>query len=227
MAGSTRDDRRGARDGNDRIARIARWLHLPVASSSVDRLVLMLEDGDTLGSWPRADVLGAEDAIAYKVDAVLVDSANDQGTTVTARLAWFAGDSAWASKTFRAPCDAAHAETIRPLDGTLMSMLQANQRHTEALAQQIATFNLRSDERVERFFGVMERVMTLTLTRLEDAEQRRAEAEAREVQALELAEQATSAAETAKADAEAAANDDTIGKIVEIGTKQLLAGGSK
>ncbi len=226
MAGATRDDRRGARDGSDRIARIGRWLATPVKSKNVDRLSLTLESGEGLGSWDIEDVRGAEDAMAYRIDSLLLDAANDEGTTITARLAWMAGESVWLSKNFRAKCDVSEQEHVRPLDGSTQSLLQQMQRHNEAYASQIAQFSARSEDRVERQLGIFERMLGVVLSRLEDAEVRRYDAEAREVAALELAEKAAGAAESAQAEAEQAVNakDDTMGKVIEIATKQLMGG---
>ena len=226
MAGSTRDERRGARDGSDRVARIARWLATPVRNSAVDRLALTLEDGDVLGSWDVADVRGAEDALAYRIDALLIDAANDALTTINARLAWMAGETAWLSKAFRARCDAAELEHVKPLDGSNLSWLQQSQRHTEALASQIATITNRSEERIERVLSIYERMMSAVLTRLQDAEQRLSDAEHNEAAALQLAETAQASAEQAQAEAEQVANagNDTMGRVIEIATKQLLAG---
>lgn len=227
MAGSTREARRGAQDGSDRIARIARWLNIPVKNPKVDELALYLEEGECIGRWPRADVLGAEDSLAYRIDAILLDAANDAGTTLTGRLSWMAGDVAWQSRGFRAKCDREEAETIRPLDGSLASMLQANQRHTEALASQIATITQRSEERVERFMGIYETMLDKVLGQLDTSERRRLMAEEREQEALALAEGAAAEAESAAADAEAAGKTDTMGQVIEIATKQLMQGAGK
>lgn len=226
MAGETRGERRGARDGSDRIARIARWLNIPIKNPNLTELALVLEDGDVIGRWPIDDVRGAEDSTAYRVDAILLDAANDAGTTLTARLSWMAGDVAWSSKAFRAKCDGAELENVRPLDGSMQSMLQASQRHTEALACQLATITSRSEERVERVLTIYERMLSSVLERLGDAERRRDEAEVREQQTLELAEQAAEQAEEATAEAEAAiaSKSDPMGKVIEIATKQLLSG---
>jgi hypothetical protein len=226
VAGATRDQRSTARDGSDRIARIARWLNIPVKSKAVTELVLVHEDGDTIGRWPIEEVRGAEDSLAYRIDAILVDAANDTKNTITARLSWMAGDVAWQSKTFRATPEAGEQESIRPLDGSMLASLQAGQRHTEALACQLATITQRSEERVERMLGIYERMLESVLVRLGDSEERRAAAEEREHATLELAEQAAAQAEEAQArvEAAAAAKDDPFGKVIEIAARQISAG---
>lgn len=217
-------ERRGARDGSDRIARIARWLAQPVKSKAVVELVLSKEDGDTLGRWPREDV---DEGLAYRIDAIILDAANDEGTTIGARLAWCTEDgTSWASKGFRARCDAESAEKVRELDGSSLSTLQALQRHTEAAWSTVATVVSRSEERVERILGIQERMIEKVLSHLDTSEKRREAAEAAEAEALELAQTAADAAEQAQADADAAAagKDDPMGKVIEIATKQLMSG---
>lgn len=222
-----RGERRGARDGSDRVARIARWLHVPVKSPKVTELVLACDDGDTLGRWPRDEVVGAEDSLAYRIDAVLLDAANDAATTISARLSWCTEDGTqWASKGFRARCEKEEAESVRTLDGSHLSTLQALQRHTEAAWAQLATVVNRGEERVERMMGIQERMLEKVLGHLEVSEDKRAAAEQAEAAALELADAAADAAEAAQADADAAAagKDDPLGKVIEITTKQLMSG---
>lgn len=218
-------ERRGARDGNDRVARIARWLNQPVKSPSVTELVLDLEDGEVLGRWPRDDV---STLLAPDIDAILLDAANDAATTIGARLAWVTADGTrWASKGFRARCADGEQEHIRPLDGSLASQLQQNQRHTEALAGQLAQMTARSDERFEKQMGIFVTLNGVLLKQLELSEKRREAAEEREQQTLDLAEAAAEQAEAAAQDAAAAQaqKDDPMGKVIEIATKQLLSGG--
>jgi hypothetical protein len=220
-------ERRGARDGNDRVARIARFLSVPVKSAAVTELVLELEEGDVLGRWARSDVESVR--LPFEIDALLLDAANDRGTTVGAVLAWMADDKKHLSKGFRARCDKDEAETVRPLDGSMESWLQGAQRHVEVLVQQTATFTARSEERVERFLGIQERMIDKLLQHLDRSERLRVLAEEREQEAIDLADQAADAAESAAADAEAAAasKQDPFAQVIDIGVKQLMTGQGK
>jgi len=219
-------ERRGLRDGSDRVARIARWLAAKPLNADVTELTLTLEDGDVLGRWPVDRVVPS---MAPDINALILDAANDAGTTIGARLAWVrADDSPYLSKGFRAKCDDEDRENVRPLDGTMTSFLSQSQRHTEALASQVAQFCANSEQRVERFLAIQERMLDKVLDQLDVADKRRLAAETREQEALELAHEAAEAGEAAAAEAEAAKEGkDPMGQVIEIATKQLLSGGSE
>lgn len=221
-------ERRGVRDGSDRIARIARFLATKVTSKLVTELVLSLLDGDDAGEvlarWDRDDVTTE---LAYQIDAMILDAANDAATTVNARLAWVTSEGAtYLSKNFRAKCDQSEQEHVRPLDGTMQSMLQQNQRHTEALAAQLAQMCARQDDRFEKTLNIVTGMQELLLQQVARSEMRANEAEEREQATLELADQAASQAEEAAAEADEAkrGKGDTMGQVIEIAAKQLAAG---
>lgn len=215
--------RRGPRDGDDRIARIARWLVQRPKVDVVTELVLELESGDVLQRWPAAEA-GAE--LANHINAIMEDAASDAGCTVGLRLAWKRenGDT-WLSKGFRAMCREDDRETVRDLDGTAASMLQQNQRHIEALGQQVVMMSTRQDERWERVLGLYERTIEQLADRVTSREVERDRAKSEADEALELAAEAAAAAEAAeqRADDAAAAKDDTLSKVIDIGIKQLTA----
>jgi hypothetical protein len=215
-------ERRGIRDGSDRIARIGRWLAAKPVSASVTELVLSLEDGDVLGRWPVDRVTVH---MAMDINALILDAANDAGTTIGAKLTWMRdGESPYLSKGFRAKCDDEDRENVRPLDGTMTSFLSQSQRHTEALASQVAQFCSNSEARVERFLAIQERMLEKVLDQLDVSERRRLAAEHAEQEALDLANQATEAGEQAAMAAEAAKDEkDPMGQIIEITAKQLLS----
>jgi hypothetical protein len=229
LSGPGGRDRRGLKDGNDRIARIARFLSTPVKNPNVAELVLTLldgEDSEVLARWPKDD---ASTEMAYQIDAMLLDAANDAATTIDARLAWVTTDGVtWLSKNFRARCTQTEQENVRPLDGTMQSMLQQNQRHTEALAAQLAQITNRSEERFERSMSIFTGLQEMLLRQVESSERRRLEAEEREQETLELAEQAAGQAEEAAAEVAAAGagKDDPMGKVIEIAARQLMSGGA-
>ena len=219
-------ERRGLRDGADRVARIARWLAGKPSDPSVTELVLSLEEGDVLGRWPADRVVMS---MAPEINALILDAANDAGTTVGAKLTWVRdNDTPYLSKGFRAKCDDEDRENVRPLDGTMTSFLSQSQRHTEALASQVAQFCANSEARVERFLAIQERMLDKVLDQLDVSEKRRLLAEQSEQEALALANDAAEAGELAAAEAEAAKDGkDPMGQVIEIAAKQLLSGSGK
>jgi hypothetical protein len=217
-------ERRGLRDGSDRIARIARWLSAKPVNADVRELVLSLEDGDVLGRWPVDTVLPS---MAPAINDLILDAANDAGSTIGAKLHWERENgTSYLSKGFRAKCDDEDRETVRPLDGSMMSLLSANQRHTEALAQQVAQFCAGSEARVERFLAIQERLIEKLCVQLDNSEKRRVQAEAGEQEALELATTAMESGEAAVKEAAevVAQKDDVVSKVIDIGIKQLTGG---
>lgn len=222
--------RRGVRDGNDRIARIGRWLATPPVSADVVALVLSVhgnanDEPEIVGRWERKLVTVE---LAHHLNALICDAANDRATTISATLAWVrADDTVYLSKGFRAVCDDSEKEHVRPLDGSMLSMLAQEQRHNEAFASQLALMSARQDERWERVLGLYERTIETLSARLAATDAALSEARDREERALELAEQATDAAAEADKAAQTASQGDPLGQVIDLAAKQLLAGGSK
>lgn len=220
--------RRGVRDGSDRIARIGRWLHNKPSNKNVVELGLFLDGGqETLARW-KVDEVFTE--LAPSIDALLLDAANDSGTTVSAQLTWLLEDgSPWLTKGFRARPDKDQVENVRPLDGSMASIITQMQRHNEAYASQLALITTRTDDRWERVLGLYERTIENLAKKVEVSEQVVAAAQEREAEALDLAETAAERAEAAQHDAEEAREqkDDPLAKVIEITAKQLMSGGVK
>jgi hypothetical protein len=220
--------RRGPQDGNDRVARIARWLKQTDQPAGAVELTLECgtnDEREMVSRWRKADVLPE---LAYAINDLIQDQADDSGSTISAMLTWVREDgSAYLTKGFRATCKAENLEMVRPLDATNVSIISQLQRHNEALAATVSTIATRQDERWERVLGLYERTIeTLVHQRdaaVSDAQLARDERD----QAIELADTAASEAERAAEAAEQAKQGDQLSKVIDIGVKQLLAGGSR
>jgi hypothetical protein len=135
---------RSLRDGNGRVARLARWLDQQPSLSSVDTLLLELKDSEgewsRLQVWPRSNV---SQFLATEIDATVQDAANEQGAYLTARCAWFdtAAGAYWTEHQLRV-----HPEGMgdqQAFDGTAQSQAILMQRHQErALGMGLNTVNL-------------------------------------------------------------------------------------
>jgi hypothetical protein len=229
--------RRGPRDGNDRLARIARWIGQTLTPGLPQDCTLVLScapsaEADVVSRWEQS--LACIE-LAHEINALITDYANDSGTTCNATLAWLRADgSGWSAKSFRATCDEQDRENIQPLDATVQSQITQLQRHCEAYAQQIAGMidrsssnQQRTDERFERVLGHYERMIDTLSARLDAAETQRMHALEREADALELAENAASAAEEADKRAAEAGQSDPLGQVIEIASRQLMGADKK
>jgi hypothetical protein len=228
-------ERRGPRDGDDRVARITRWLaaHAKLPADVVELVLTCApagEDMEVLGRWAKDAVSATH---AQEINALMLDCANDRGTTVGAILSWNRKDnSIWLSKGFRAKCDDADREVVRPMDGTMQSIMSGMQRHNEAFASQLSSMasrimerDDRQDARFERLLTIQERVIEKLVDKLDGAEIQAEVARAAERDALELAANAANLAEAAQNEAAEAGRSDPLGQVIEIATKQLLSGG--
>lgn len=221
--------RRGPQDGNDRVARIARWLATNLDPVGAKELTLECgmsgDERELVARWAKSDV---QPELAYKINDLLQDFADDHGSTTSGMLAWVRDDgSSYLSKGFRAVCKAENLEMIRPLDSTVQSQISQLQRHNEAYAAQLAQISSRQDERWERVLGLYERTIEALVGQRDhavaDAETARHERD----QALELADTAASEAERVAEAAKDATERDQLSKVIDIGVKQLLAGPGK
>lgn len=219
--------RRGPQDGNDRVARIARWLASTSKPHAATELTLECglsnDEREIVSRWAKADV-GPE--LAYAINDLIQDFADDHGSTTSAMLSWVREDgSSYLAKGFRAVCKAENLEMVRPLDSSVASQISQLQRHCEAYAAQLALVSSRQDERWERVLGLYERTIETLVHQRDSAV---GEAEAARVerdQAIELADTAAVEAERANERAEEAAEQDQFANVVKIGMKQLLSGG--
>jgi hypothetical protein len=119
------------RDGNGRVARLARWLAQCPTSAGVDLLVLEhKQEGEwqRLQVWPRSE---AQAALAQMIDSTIVELANELGAYVTARCAWF--DSArqvyWTEHALRVQPE--DLDVSQAFSGDQTSIAIQNQRHQE------------------------------------------------------------------------------------------------
>lgn len=221
--------RRGPQDGNDRVARIARWLQLNGHPEGATELTLecgaSADERELVARWPK-DSVSRE--LAYAINDLIQDQADDAGSTVSAMLAWVRADgSAYLSKGFRAVCKAENLEMVRPLDSSVQSQIAQLQRHNEAYAAQLAQITTRQDERWERVLGIYERTIENLVAQRDGAISEAEAARLERDQAVELAETAAAAAEKANERAAEAAESDHLSQVIDIGVKQLLAGGKK
>lgn len=222
--------RRGPMDGNDRTARIARFLSANRTKRPAQAVELVLsaaisgQDPDVLARWPKEDVTPE---LASDINALIEDYANDNGTTAAATLAWVNEDGRpHLSKGFRAACREEDAEIVRPLDGGYASLLAQNQRHLEATQRYMFERDGRMEARLERILGLYESTIDKLSTRLVERESELDQARDDLEKATELAGEALERAEAAEREAEDAQKTDAMGKVVEIGMGQLMAGGS-
>lgn len=224
--------RRGVRDGNNRIARIARWIGGSSPSESITTLALEVtasEETEMVAAWPRKDV---SEQLAYEINRLIEDAANDRGQTVSALLYWAREDGVrWLSKSFRATPDDDNREVVRPLDGTQLSVIQALQRHNEALAQTNVQLSTRAEEKYLRLMELYDRTLERQSKQIDDLvatvaaiQEERDVARDDAQTAAELANEAAETAEKAVEAAERAKESDTLSTIVETGMKQLMTG---
>lgn len=219
--------RRGPQDGNDRVARIARWLKQTDQPAGAVELTLecgsSADEREMVSRWKKADVLPE---LAYAINDLIQDQADDAGSTISAILTWVREDgSSYLSKGFRAVCKAENLEMIRPLDSSVQSQISQLQRHNEAYAAQLAQIATRQDDRWERVLGIYERTIASLVEQRDAAVNDAQTARDERDQAIELADTAASEAERAAEVAEQAKQGDQLSKVIDIGVKQLLAGG--
>ena len=124
---------RTLRDGNGRVARLARWLEQPPASATVDLLVLELRTPE--GEWSRLQMWSRDQVsqtLAYSIDETIQDHANEVGTYTTARVAWFDSkrETYWTEQQLRVHPESM-GEGMQAFDGTNQSQAIQLQRHQE------------------------------------------------------------------------------------------------
>jgi hypothetical protein len=216
--------RRGLRDGGDRIATIARWLDVPVMSERVTELVLECatsdQDPQVMARWARDEV---NPELAPAIASLIQDSANDLGTTVSALLYWGCADGTkWRSKAFRALCDDAMKENVRPLDGSSLSIITQLQRSVEAKDRMMIEMFRASGERHKAELEILDRMLARVEQRATDAETEATELEQAAEQATAAAEHAARVAEQAIEAAEEKAGDDKVANVINIVARQLM-----
>lgn len=219
--------RRGPQDGNDRVARIARWLRQTDKPAGAQELTLECgtsnDERELVARWKKDEV---SPELAYAINDLIQDQADDSGNTISAMLTWVREDgSSYLSKGFRAVCKAENLEMVRPLDATNISIISQLQRHNEALAAQNAALTARQDDRWERVLGIYERTIETLVHQRDSAVGEAESAKVERDQAIELADTAASEAERAREAAKQAGEKDQLSNVIELGVKQLLTGG--
>lgn len=219
--------RRGPQDGNDRIARIARWLRQTEKPGGAVELTLECgtsnDERELVSRWKKDAV---EPELAYAINDLIQDQADDAGSTISAMLTWVREDgSSYLSKGFRAVCKAENLEMVRPLDASTTSIISQLQRYNEALSGQLLSLSTRQDDRWERVLTLYERTIEKLVDQRDTAVVEAENARLERDQAVELAETAAAEAEKAHAVAEEAKDKDELANVVKIGVKQLLSGG--
>jgi len=228
------DSGRSVRDGGDRCATIARWLcqRMP-KSANVVELVLSAwvadNEPETLSRWEKSAV---SEQLAPEISSLIQDYADDQGQHCKAKLEWVdAEERPYMTKTFRGLCRKEKQLNIAPLDGTLASLLQSNQRHTEAIMETTMRERMAADAardrdaaRMERVLGLFEGLVSRAMDRIAVLEDRAEDAEHTAEEAVAAAEEAAEVAEEATAQAEEKKDGDRIATVLELVGKQLTAG---
>lgn len=140
----TRHPGRTLRNGDGRVARLAKWLDTQPHSRTVDLLCLEVRtdnEWSRLQTWPR-DVVTA--AVADDVDVLVQSHANECGAFLTARVAWFdtQAGSYWTSHPLRVtpdvPTDAldpAGVAVAQSFSGDAQSATIQTQRHLELMVR--------------------------------------------------------------------------------------------
>jgi hypothetical protein len=227
MAAADRAERRGLKDGNDRVPTIARWLSQKLPKH-VDAHELVLsawtadDEPEVLARYAKEDV---SPELAIDLSALISDYADDAGQHCKAQLAWVSGDDRpLVSKRFRGLCRKESQVTVQPLDGTNGSVINQLQRFCESIFETSMRERQAADARIERMFQLMDRQLERTHERLTVAETAADEAAATAEEATEMAEEAASAAEQALERAEAQKGEDRVAQVIELVTKQITAG---
>jgi hypothetical protein len=127
--------KRSLTSGDNRVARLARWLkQLPSGEQWTDLRIETKQSGEWshVQSYARRDVL---EALAEEIDALLVSVANECGEFLTARAVWFnpAADQYWTAFPMRV-----HPEDMAPgmaYTGEINNAFIQTQTHLEAMAK--------------------------------------------------------------------------------------------
>lgn len=124
---------RSLRDGNGRVARLARWLSQQPASLATDTLVLEYKEDSEwkrLQMWPRSEVA---QQLAQQIDNTVTELANELGAYLTARVVWFdsKAQTYWTEHALRVQPE--DMEGLQAFDGSAQSMAIQNQRHQEKM----------------------------------------------------------------------------------------------
>jgi hypothetical protein len=119
------------RDGNGRVARLARWLQQLPASEAVDALILEhKEEGEwkRMQVWTRAEV---NQQLATGIDSAITELANELGAYLTARVVWFDTTHGvyWTEHALRVQPE--DMEGMQAFGGDAGSIAIQNQRHQE------------------------------------------------------------------------------------------------
>lgn len=207
---------RSLRDGNGRVARLARWLSSePCAGADLLRLETR-NDGEweCVQAWPR-DAVGQH--LAADIDALMCELANELGAYVVGRVAWFQSETAtyWTSHALRVQPEDLGA-MAQAFSGDATSQAIQLQRHQEtvfSLNMQTAVRHHATLERMNELQHVQLERLSLENAKLREelwASQRRVvELETDAARAIAMAEDALSQAERVQKDAEEEKSDES------------------
>jgi hypothetical protein len=190
------------RDGNDRVARIARWLARSPGPTAV-ALQLLITTGDETDLaqiWDRDFVEQSGEAMAWTIDELIRSTAEEHKIQIRARLQWVTADNPpqpLTSQTY--VCNPDASDIRAELDGGGRSQAKQAQTHLEAMTRlllpEVGTLLDRADRQTERAYSLLDR----RDKERDDAIARVALLEAENAQLRSLMEQAIAAAEEVRA----------------------------
>jgi hypothetical protein len=152
------------RDGNDRVARIARWLARNPGPTAValQLLVSVGDETDLAQIWDRQFVDDTGEALAFDIDEQIKNVANEHRQQIRARLQWVTGDNPpqpLTSQTY--VCNPDQSDIRAELDGGGRSQAKQAQTHLEAMTRlllpEVGTLLDRADKQTDRAYALLER----------------------------------------------------------------------
>ena len=222
---ATRQERSSLRDGNGRVARLARWLAQPPSSEKVDALVLEVkEDGEwkRLQIWKREEV---QQQLATLIDGTVTDLANELGQYLTARVVWMetATGAYWTEHALRVQPE--DMEGSQAFDGTAQSIAIQNQRHQERTAGAahalIASISITLRETNAQLRDTNQILSTENARLREDLYESRERISELEQENARLAGMLEQAVDTAEAAGKKTAEDDKTGQVLQLVTAAM------
>lgn len=222
------------RESNTRAANAARFIGSQAwpADGKPHELVLLCWTGDEdpkiVCRWPFAQVT---EELGFAISELVQDYAEEVMQHCKGDLQFRdAQGQVLASRPMRGLYSRANSIGMGAVayDGSMAAQLQQNQKHLEALMSGYVKLADMVETRAASFLDVVDRIVARIETAAEreaSRERERADMASAELeQAKELLDQAVATAEEAAKAADEAAQEDRMGKVIELFTKQLTAG---